>query len=729
MPNKKNPNSSQFSKSFYPKPKVNQETINLQKNIEKNRAKHEDKFQKWVAAVHADGSLKTIDSITKAMLQMSADELHNVYRINPSNAKNTKIDGLSEYFKTNHSGIAPNKISIMILVLSCVLATANCNPIPDIKAQTKSTNRGIDGINSNLLQSIKPVSQGRSQVYNDYNSISNFRGQNLYNSTLNGQQNNLNIVCGNKTNNNTANFTGATSKFFEQNLGETSLPIISPNYLYASEKNSLIEADEKLFSDLMDDKIEEENSSLDILNEADDNYLNSLFKLMTPFKQINFDENGNIPIKIGNATFKDNTIENDNLVKNSKDNLSKTLKTLQNITNGGIVLNQDQDLNTIKIDFINDPKPIPYKGKNAIYYGDMNVGDGTITYNTNNNITHANNFEMHEVLHWLGFAHNFNPIKNVIKDCTITSEPWGKDYDCNSIMSYCHEDFNTINGPTILYILDPKNNIIQKIPEQQAKKLKEIYSKYEDALHKGLTFFDIMDIQNKYAKPPHNQKLINFVKENDLTKYLLFKTIEDGVLQYEGTGDKINIINCLKYYKKDYTYPIDPKYFTEDIEYLKNGSKEDNARYEQIDRIKRLAKNQYIECIFDTYKTQEENGPPFDPFNPSNCNNLNSYILPNIKGDSYSVNKNLASDDLVLSNEKISHKQEPRFKMNPLPLWARIPIATLTLAMLGLCLACRQRACCCKKKQLSERRASFSGRAAENLLQRKNSSDLTITSL
>ena len=100
-----------------------------------------------------------------------------------------------------------------------------------------------------------------------------------------------------------------------------------------------------------------------------------------------------------------------------------------------------------------------------------------------------------------------------------------------------------------------------------------------------------------------------------------------------------------------------------------------------------------------------------------------------LKPNAHSVDKNLASDDVVLSNEKISHKQEPRFKMNPLPLWVRIPIATLTLAMLGLCLACRQSKCCCKKKQLSERRASFSGNAVEKFLQRENSTDITITSL
>ncbi len=489
----------------------------------------------------------------------------------------------------------------------------------------------------------------------------------------------------------------------------------------------------------MGGKIEEGDSRLDILNKADDNYLDLLFKLAT-FKQIKFDKNGNIPIKIGNATFKDNTIENDNLVKNSKDNLAKTITTLEKITNGGIVLNQNQDLNAIKIDFINDPKLIPYKGKNAIYYGDMNIGDGTITYNTNNNITHANNFEMHEVLHWLGFAHNFNGIENSLKDCTITSESWGKDYECNSIMSYCHEDFNTVNGPTIAYVLDPSNNIIQNIPQNQVQKLQSIYNEYEDALHKGLTFFDITDIQNKYAKPPHNQKLINFVKENDLTKYLLFKAVADGVLQYEGTGDKINIINCLKYYKQDYAYPIDPKYFTENIEYLKNGSKEDNARYEQINGIKTLARNQYRGCIFDTYKTQEEEKKDSSGriFNTDNCNNLHSDIMysnlpyakeSKLKPNAHSVDKNLASDDVVLSNEKISHKQEPRFKMNPLPLWARIPIATLTLAMLGLCLACRQSKCCCKKKQLSERRAGFSGNAVEKFLQRENSTDITITSL
>ena len=721
MPN----NHNNFLKSFPRIKTFDKQRRDIQKKIELNTAELEDKFQKWVEAVHADGSLKTIDSITKAMLQMSENELHNVYNTNPANDKNTEIQGLSEYFKTNHSGVAPNKIIIMMLILSCVLATANCNPIPN-KAQSTTT---VATHNNSL----------GSQVYNDWISNGNFNGQNLYNSTLNGQQNNLNIVCGDKKTNNTDKFEGTDLEFFKKNSGNANLQHIRSNYMYASETNSSIEADAKLLSDWMGGKIGDEDSSLDILNNMDDNYLDLLFKLTT-FKQIKFDKNGNIPIKIGNATFKDNTIESDHLVKNSKDNLSKTFKTLQNITNGGIVLNQDQDLNTIKIDFINNPKLIPYKGKNAIYYGDMNIGDGTITYNTNNNITHANNFEMHEILHYLGFAHNFNPIENVIKDCTITSEPWGKEYECNSIMSYCHEDFNTINGATILYILDPKNNIIQKIPSQQAKQLQAIYSKYEDALHKGLTFFDIMDIQNKYAKPPFNKELINIVAENDLTKYLLFKTIEDGVLQYEGTGDKINIINCLKYYKQDYIYPIDPKYFTEDIEYLKNGSKEDKVRYEQINGIKTLARNQHRGCVSDTYKAQEEKqkNSSFRLFNADNCNNLHSNIMysnlpyatkkskPEL--NAHSVDKNVASDDVVLSNEKISHKQEPRFKMNPLPLWARIPIATLTLAMLGLCLACRQSKCCCKKKQLSERRASSSNQTAV-LLQRKNSTDITITSL
>lgn len=724
MPN----NHNNFLKSFDREPKKpNKERIDIQKKIELNTAKHEDKFQKWVKAVHTDGSLKTIDSITKAMLRMSEDELHNVYNINPANDKNSEIQGLSEYFKTNHSGVAPNKIIIMMLILSCVLATANCNTIPT-KAQS---NQIVTQNNIN----------NRSQAYNDWISNGNFNGQNLHNSTLNGQQNNLNIVCGDKKTNNTAKFKGATPEFFKNNLGNVNIQHISPNYLYASETNSSIEADAKLLSDWMGGKIKNDDSILTVLEKkmADNYYFNLLFKLAA-FKQIKFDEKGNIPIKIGEATFKNNTIKNDNLVKNSKDNLAKTITTLEKITNDGIVLNQDQDLNTIKINFVNDPKLIPYKGKNVIYYGDMGTEDSTITYNTNNNITHTNNFEMHEILHYLGFDHNFKPTENVIKDCTITSEPWGKEYECNSIMSYCHEDFNTINGATILYILDPKNNIIQKIPSQQAKQLQAIYSKYEDALHKGLTFFDIMDIQNKYAKPPFNKELINIVAENDLTKYLLFKTIEDGVLQYEGTGDKINIINCLKYYKQDYIYPIDPKYFTEDIEYLKNGSKEDKVRYEQINGIKTLARNQYRGCISDAYKAQEQEqkGSSGRIFNADNCNNLHSNIMySNLpyatkkskpEPNAYSVDKNVASDDVVLSNEKISHKQEPRFKMNPLPLWARIPIATLTLAMLGLCLACRQSKCCCKKKQLSERGASSSNQTAV-LLQRKNSTDITITFL
>jgi hypothetical protein len=185
MPNKKNRSSSQFISTFQKPNALNQETINLQKNIEKNTARLEDKFQKWVEAIHADGSLKTVDSITKAMLRMSADELHNVYNFNATNDKNTEIDGLSEYFKTNHSGIAPNKMFIMILVLSCVLATANCNSIP--------------------LSEDNQSKADISQAYDDY-LTNNFIAQNLHNSTYTGKQNNITIVCGTDTANNTNHF-------------------------------------------------------------------------------------------------------------------------------------------------------------------------------------------------------------------------------------------------------------------------------------------------------------------------------------------------------------------------------------------------------------------------------------------------------------------------------------------------------------------------------------------
>ncbi len=198
MPN----NHNNFLKSFPRIKTFDKQRRDIQKKIELNTAKHEDKFQKWVEAVHADGSLKTIDSITKAMLQMSENELHNVYNINPANNKNTEIQGLSEYFKTNHSGVAPNKIIIMMLILSCVLATANCNPIPT-KAQSTTT---VATHNNSL----------GSQVYNDWISNGNFNGQNLYNSTLNGQQNNLNIVCGDKKTNNTDKFEGADLEFLKK---------------------------------------------------------------------------------------------------------------------------------------------------------------------------------------------------------------------------------------------------------------------------------------------------------------------------------------------------------------------------------------------------------------------------------------------------------------------------------------------------------------------------------
>ena len=231
----KNHNQSRFINPFTEPKKLNTERRDIHKNVELNTAKYEDKFQKWVEAVHADGSLKTIDSITKAMLRMNEDELHNVYNINPANDKNTEIQGLSEYFKTNHSGVAPNKIIIMMLILSCVITTANCNPIPT-KAQSTTT---VATHNNSL----------GSQVYNDWISNGNFNGQNLHNSTLNGQQNNMNIVCGNQTNNNTNKFKGADLEFFKKNLGNANLQYISPNYLYASETNSSIEADAKLFSD------------------------------------------------------------------------------------------------------------------------------------------------------------------------------------------------------------------------------------------------------------------------------------------------------------------------------------------------------------------------------------------------------------------------------------------------------------------------------------------------
>ncbi len=646
------------------------------------------------------------------MLQMSADELHNVYNINPANDKNTEIQGLSEYFKTNHSSVAPNKIIIMMLVLSCVIAAANCNPMPT-KAQSTTTVGRQN--NTNL---------GYSQTYNDWASNGNFNGQNLYNTTFTGQQNNLNIVCGKQTNNNTAKFKGANLDFFKKNLGNVNVPLINSNHLYESEKNSPIEADAKLLYDWYNGIIGPDAITDEDFNRLNDqSYVDILTKIIN-YKQIKFDEQGNIPIKIGNATFKNNIKIDNNLVKNSKDNLAKTIKTLQKITNGGIILNENQNLNTINIDFIDSNKSALYKGKNVTYYGHMNINDGTIGYNTNNNVSHANNFEMHEMLHYLGFHHNFNTQINTLQDCTITSEPWGPEYGCNSVMSYCHEDFNTINGATIAYILDTNNNIIQKIPKNEAKQLKSLYKQYEDALHRGLTFFDIMDIQNKYAKPPLNKKLINFVKKHKLTKYLLFKRVEDGVLQYEGTGDKINIMNCFKYYKDGYTYPIDPNDFTKNIDHLKHGSAADKEKYEKINKIKTAAKNAYKECVDDSYNKQEEKqkNNPFSHFDHTKCDYLNPknndiLFIKKEKSGSVIVDKKFVGD---FKSKELPVRKKEQAEYNNFTFrdgakaTAGAVVGTALFTAVILCAVCGAGKCCCNKKSTTNnRRGSFSGTATE----------------